>query len=66
MLPGRILRDYLYYLFNQEESLESPKAAFDQMTAQEVPHPDTYEVGLIAATQAEADRFMRLESPLFS
>ncbi len=54
------LRDYLYYLFNQEESLESTKAALDQMAAQEVPHLDTYEVGLIAAKQAEADRFMGL------
>lgn len=52
------LRDYLYYLFNQEESLESPKTALDQMAAQEAPHLGTYEVGLIAATQAEADRFM--------
>lgn len=54
------LRDYLYYLLNQGESLERPKAALDQMAAQEAPHPDTYKIGLIAATQAEADRFMGL------
>ncbi|TRO25855.1 hypothetical protein EQ826_12500 [Ectopseudomonas mendocina] len=54
------LRDYLYYLFNQGESLESPKAALEQMAVQEAPHLDTYKIGLIAATQAEADRFLGL------
>lgn len=54
------LREYLYYLLNQGESLESPKGVLDQIAAQEAPYLDTYEIGLIAATQAEADRFMGL------
>lgn len=54
------LRDYLCYLFNQGESLASPRRAHDQIAVQELPHLDAYEIGLIAATQLEADRFLGL------
>ena len=52
------LRDYFYYLLNQGESLESPNSALGQSVAQESPRLDVHEVGLIAATQAEADRLV--------
>lgn len=50
------LREYLYYLINQGETLESPHSATSQTAAQESPCLVVNQVGLIAATQAEADR----------
>lgn len=50
------LREYLYYLLNQGESLESPHNATIQASAQKSRYLDVKEVGLIASTQAEADR----------
>ncbi len=54
------LRDYLYYQLNVGEILESPNGAPEQIAMQKSPRLDTYEVVLMAATQAEADRFLRL------
>ncbi len=52
------LRDYLYYQLNQRESIESPHRAPEQSVDQESPCLSSYRIGLIAATQAEADRFV--------
>ncbi len=52
------LRDYLYYQLNLGDSLESPNGACEQMADQESPCLNACEIGLIAATQVEADRFL--------
>ncbi|TXH91977.1 MAG: hypothetical protein E6Q71_01920 [Pseudomonas sp.] len=52
------LRDYLYYQLNLGDRLESPNGAIEQLIDQESPCLNAYEIGLIAATQVEADRFL--------
>lgn len=54
------IREYLYYLLNQGENLENPNGVPERITAQTSPSLDAYEIGLIAATQAEADWFLGL------
>lgn len=54
------LRDYLYYQLNQGDSFESPLDVLEQKFAQEDLSRKVYEIGLIAATQAEAVRFLGL------
>lgn len=58
---GRVgLRDYLYYQLNVGETLERPNGTPERGAIQKTSRLDTYEIGLIAATQVEADRFLGL------
>lgn len=54
------LRDYLYYQFNLGETTESSHNTPVQVARQKSPRLDTYEIGLIATRQFDANRVLAL------
>lgn len=53
-------RDYLYSLLNQGESLDSAPERFGEILASKEQNPKIYEIVLVVATHAEAERLLAL------